>query len=203
MLTVATLLWDKNEHSQDFSTMYNEEWVNKLYRGFSRNLTEPFRFVVYTDRPRVFCEGVTQEFMHTKTPDYGACIEAFRCDGPAIICGLDTVVTGNVDHLARWCYEADKLALPRDPYNPSIACNGVILAPAGSARVYDEWRGENDMDWCRAYPHEYLDDVFPGQVVSYKGHVSKGGLGDARIVYFHGLQKPHELDDSWIAQNWV
>src|SRR5690606_1278796 len=28
------------------------------------------------------------------------------------------------------------------------------------------------------------------------------GLGDARIVYFHGDRKPHQLDDEWIVTNW-
>lgn len=203
MLTVATLLWDANKASKSFSSMYDEEWVNRLYRGFARNLTRPFRFVCFTDRARTFCDGVELEYMHTAEPDYGACIEAFRVDGPAIICGLDTVVTGNVDHLADWCEASDRLGLPRDPYRPHIACNGVILAPAGSARIYNEWSGENDMDWCRAYPHAFIDDEFPGQVVSYKGHVQRNGLGDARIVYFHGEQKPHQLDDAWIREAWA
>lgn len=203
MLTVATLLWDANRNSKSFSSMYDEEWVNRLYRGFARNLTRPFRFVVFTDRPRLFCEGVELEYLNTQTPDYGACIEAFRVDGPAIIAGLDTVVTGNVDHLADWCEASDRIGLPRDPYRPHIACNGVILAPAGSRRIYDEWNGENDMDWCRAFPHAFIDDAFPGQVVSFKGHVARNGLGDARIVYFHGDQKPHQLDHRWIKEAWV
>jgi hypothetical protein len=49
-----------------------------------------------------------------------------------------------------------------------------------------------------------IDDLFPGQVVSYKGEVKKHGLTDAtRIVYFHGQDKPHELPHvGWIARHW-
>jgi hypothetical protein len=54
MLHVVTLLWDANLHSQVFSRDYDESWVEKLYRGFARNLSEPFRFVVFTDRERTF-----------------------------------------------------------------------------------------------------------------------------------------------------
>lgn len=59
------------------------------------------------------------------------------------------------------------------------------------------------MDWLRRQPHAVIDDLFPGQVVSYKGHVMQHGLGDARIVYFHGFEKPHELHLEWINRNWT
>lgn len=52
VITVATLLWDANRHSQPFSSIYDEHWVERLYRGVARNLTQPFRFVCYVDRER-------------------------------------------------------------------------------------------------------------------------------------------------------
>jgi hypothetical protein len=59
------------------------------------------------------------------------------------------------------------------------------------------------MEWVRRFPHAYLDDDFPGQVVSYKGHVEKKGIGDARIVYFHGERKPHQLPDHpLVREHW-
>ncbi len=36
MLTVATLFWQPNVASRDFSRCYDESWVEKLYRGFRR-----------------------------------------------------------------------------------------------------------------------------------------------------------------------
>ena len=50
MLIVASLLWDANTQSLPFSSMYDESWVLKLHGGFKRNLTQPFRFVLFTDR---------------------------------------------------------------------------------------------------------------------------------------------------------
>ena len=204
MITVATLIWEPNDTSFPFSRMYDNSWVERLYRGFARNLTVPFRFVVFTDRMRVFNEdGIWQHMLTAAKPSYGDCIEPFRLNEPMILCGLDTVVTGNCDHLARYCITGQVIALPRDPFNPSQACNGVCLVPGGNRAVWDEWNGENDMEWLRGRPHVYSDDLFPGQVVSYKGHVKKHGLGDARIVYFHGLEKPHELSHvDWISEHW-
>ncbi len=122
-----------------------------------------------------------------------------------ILVGLDTIVTGNVDHLADYCLTADTIALPRDPYMPSRACNGVALVPAGNAHVWTEWRGENDMEWMRRQQHRFIDDLFPGQVQSFTGAVKEQGLGDTRILYFHGAEKPHELavaGDRVVLEHW-
>lgn len=202
MLTVASLLWDANEKSARFSRCYNESWVRKLYAGFNRNLTIPWRFVLFTDRIRELPGVIKQEIFKSKNLDYGTCIEPYRFGVPMILVGLDTVVVGHIDHLANYCLTENSIALPRDPNKPDWSCNGVALIPEGHQHVYRNWRGQNDMQWMREQSHVFIDDLFPGQVVSYKGHVKKNGLGDARIVYFHGDEKPHELDLPWVKEHW-
>jgi hypothetical protein len=183
--------------------MYDESWALKLFNGFARNLTLPFRFVLYVDRKRNLPNGIEQVVMPQKQFDYGDCIRPFELDAPMILAGLDTVVVGNCDALARYCFDASVMALPRDPYKPSRACTGVCLVPKGYGHVFENWRGENDMDHMRAQRHVFIDDAMPGQVVSYKGHAERHGIQDARIVYFHGLKKPHELQHvDWIQENW-
>ena len=202
MLQAVTCLWAPNSHSYPFSRMYDESWVEKLYRGFRRNLTGDFNFVVFTDSPREFSEPIMQLPLLALKPDYSAMCEPYALNEPMILVGLDTIITGNIDHLAEYCLTKDKMALPRDPNRPEMACNGVALVPAGHEDIANNSTGENDMKWVRRFPHVYIDDLFPGQVVSYKGHVKKHGLGDARIVYFHGHEKPHELDEDWIREHW-
>jgi len=202
VITIATMIWDANENSLDFSSMYTEEWVNRLYRGFACNLTQPWRFVCYVDRERKFGWPVEQIPIKSPKPGYGDFTQPYELGEPMILVGLDTVITGNVDHLAEYCLTQDKIALPRAVYRADTCCNGVALVPAGHRYVWTEWRGENDMEWMRTRPHVYIDDLFPGQVVSYKGHVRENGLGDARIVFFHGDDKPHQLDEPWIKENW-
>lgn len=204
MLTVATLFWQANDKSRSFSTMYTEEWVEKLYRGFARNLTMPFRFVCYTDRARKYSEPILQNINPMLGANgYSDCIRPYEMGEPMILVGLDTVVTGNIDHLAGYCFMADRIALPRDPYKPQIACNGVALVPAGWERIGKEHAGENDMAWCRSFPHHFIDDLFPKHVRSFKGSVKKQGLGDTRIVYFHGEEKPHQLKIDWLKELWT
>lgn len=204
MLTVATLLWDANPTSFAFSRQYTEAWVERLYRGFARNLTRPFRFVCYTERDRRFAETAINQIVGLPArPTYGDCIRPYELGDPMILVGLDTIVCGNIDHLADHCLAADKIALPRDPYHPRQACNGVALVPAGLERIASEHRGENDMEWLRTFPHDFTDDLFPGQIQSFKGAVRDRGIGDSRIVYFHGQEKPHQLPDHpLIAEHW-
>lgn len=202
MLTIATLFWQHNEHSEAFSTMYDESWVEKLYRGFDRNLTEPFEFVCYVDREREFAEPIIQRKIRSSNPSYADCIQPYEMGKPMILVGLDTVITGDCDELADYCLTADKIALPLDPYMQSRVCNGVALVPAGMDAVYAKWQGQNDMEWMRKQPYAVLDMLFPGQVQSYKGSIKTKGLGDTRIAYFHGLEKPHQIKDKWVAEHW-
>jgi hypothetical protein len=212
VLHIACCLWAPNHHSQPFSRCYDESWVERLYRGFARNLTRPFRFVCFTDRPRDLCAGVEQLRLRTATPGYGCLIEPFRLDArrvPLIVCGLDMVIVGNVDHLADWCARGDRIAAPRDPYRPERLINPVVLSPPGiGSRIFEAWSGENDMEWLRRFPWQPLDDLWPGQlaggVLSLKAHdVRRKGLQGACICYMHGTPKPHQLLHlPWVREHW-
>lgn len=203
-LKVCCAFWKANQESKPFSRMYDESWVEKLYRGFARNLTVPFEFICFTDHNRRFMsENISQLPLIRRPFGYGSCVEPYRLGEPMIMVGLDTVVTGNCDALADYCLNADRLALPSDPYRPEKACNGVALVPEGFDTIYAAWTGQNDMDLICNWPHDRIDDLFPGKVLSYKGHVKKGGLGDAAICYFHGNDKPHEIEEDFVKEHWV
>lgn len=206
MLTCATCFWDSNAASHSFSRCYNESWVEKLHAGFRRNLTVPFRFIVWTDRERRFSRGVEQERL-TGTPDYSNMIEPFRLNEPMILVGLDTLIVGNIDHLAKYCLESDKIALPRDPYALKRSINGVALIPAGWRHVWSDWTTrdtQNDMERLRDFDTNFIDDLWPGHVVSMKAHdVRRKGLQDARVCYFHGFPKMHEMAEHvFVRDHW-
>lgn len=210
MLNVACCLWDANANSQSFSLCYDESWVEKLYRGFSRNLTGPFKFVVFTDRLRQFSEGnISQERLATIRPHYGCLIEPFKISEPTIICGLDTVIVRNLDHFAAYCLQEDRPAAVGHPSNkPKFGfINPVVLKPSGWTHLYDEWRGENDMDYLKRRDFNDIGEMYPGQLLSLKLNKVTHGANlppDARIIYFHGRSKPHELQHvDWIKQHWV
>jgi len=203
-LIVSTVLWDANAKSQVFSRCYSDDWALRLFNGFRRHLTIPFTPVLFTDRARDLPKWIHQEI----EPDlgangYGDCVRPFRLDKAMIFVGLDTLIIRNIDNLARYCFEADRIALPKHPYE-DYSINGVVLCPAGQRRIFDDWRGENDMEWMRRWPHNRIDDLWPGKVVSYKARVAQSGNpGKASIIYFHGKPKMQDLMHlQVVGNNW-
>lgn len=204
MIHVACCLWDANDLSVHFSRDYDASWVEKLYRGFKRNLTVPFRFICYTDWARNFREPIGEVVNGTLGQNgYGDMIRPFELNEPMILVGLDTVITGNIDHMAEWCLSARQIAMPIHPREPHHACNGVVLVGKGNRRIFDEWKGENDMVWLRRWPHQFIDQLWPGHVESYKAHVRGRGLtAETKVVYCHGNPKPPAIREKWIEEHW-
>jgi hypothetical protein len=202
LLTVCTLLWSFNHNSHWFSQSYDESWVLKLKAGFARNLTREHRFVLFTDKRRDLPPDIVQEEIEGEC-NYSSCIQPYRMGCPMILVGLDTVVTGNCDEMADYCMTGSHIALPGDPYNETTVCNGVALVPRGQEHVYEDWRGQNDMEWMRKQRYKRIDFLFPGQVASYKAHVKISGLKGERIVYFHGDEKPGQAKEDWIDKHWA
>lgn len=169
--------------------------------------------VVFTDRERVFAEPVEQVRLAAKKPTFASCIEPYQLDVPMILVGLDTIICGNIDHMAQYALDGGELAVPLDPIFTARACNAVALVPAGKkALMFDRWRNENDMEWVQANPHVLIDDLWPGQVLSWRvqvrgeGHTSQPVQypPDVRILYFHGAHKPETLagSDKFLAKHW-
>lgn len=207
MITFCSLLWDANSKSHSFSRAYSEKWAVRLFNGFRRNCTLPFRCVLFTDRRRDLPGNIIQEVvpgLGTEGEDYSACIIPYRMNVPMILVGLDTLILGNIDKMARWAIEhPGKLALPKHPFE-TYSINGVSVWGGHNPDIFGKWRGENDMDWIRQFPHERIEALWPGRVLSYRAHVRpNGGPGKAAIAYFHGRLKFNELlDDPFIKANW-
>jgi hypothetical protein len=204
-LVVSSVLWDANSQSQDFSRVYTDEWATRLFNGFRRHLTIPHRSVLFTDRLRdlpPFIDQIVQPDLGSN--GYGDCVRPFILDAPMVFTGLDTVIVGNCDKLARYCLEADRIALPKHPYE-DYAINGVVLTPAGHRRIFDDWRGENDMKWMRCWPHNLIDNLWPGRVLSYKAHVRNRAFPNkASIIYFHGDPKMSDLpNEDFVKRHWI
>lgn len=204
MLAITTCLWSPNAHSLSSSHCFSEVWVDRLYRAFRRNLTLPFRFIVWTDRRRQFSEPVEQRLLTRMPPDYGSCIEPFAHDGPQVFVGLDTLIIGNIDKMGQWALDhPGELALTKHPYADE-SINGVVLSGGDNRHIFETWQGQNDMEWLRAFPHRRVDDLWPGRVVSWKATVRDGKAPPgARIIYFHGKPKMHHLrQEPLVKAHW-
>lgn len=205
MITFASLLWTPNEHSNEFSQAYDERWAVRLFNGFRRHCRVPYRCVLYVDRRRLLPPNIIQVVKEDLGSNgYGDCIRPFEMNVPMILVGLDTLVVGNIDKMAQWCLDnPGKMALPKHPYQ-DVSINGVTLWGGQNPAIFDDWRGENDMDWIRRFPHERIDELWPGKVLSYRAHVHRRELPKPpRIIYFHGRMKPNNLPtEPLIRDNW-
>lgn len=224
--TIITAFFKSSGAVPNYSRCFDHTWVSKLYRGCMRHLPEQFRFICLSDY-----DGLSFEEPIEVIPlsgEYEGChhlMEAYRpdiiCKGVRIVMGLDTMIVGSLKELAMY---GGHFAAPKDPYHPETICAGCLLVgPCGAARIWKAWKETgpigywgrtkesgfpSEMVWMRKHlPFEpdLLDSVFPGQVVSYKVHVraNKRCPPNARVVYFHGRQKPHEVKDSFVRQHWV
>ncbi len=205
MITIATCFWDQNKFTYESSRGFSEMWVDKLYRGFRRHITGKFDFVCFSEKPRVYAEkAIRQERLTAKKPHCGSLCEPYRLGVPMIMVGLDTVITGNIDHMVQYCFTGNVIALPKHPRR-DFACTGAAFVPAGFQSVWESYDPlqTDDMIHMRNQPHVYTGDLWPGQVLSYKHEVCAKQWGDGRIVYMHGRPKMDLLGhEPFVRNHW-
>lgn len=122
-LAVATYLWSPDPGSK-FIADYKADDVRKLQRGVAKHLTLPHEFVVITDRPELFDadEAIRAVQIDWTTHVPGTCfvrLMTYHPDGAALIgatrilqMDLDTLVVGNIDHIAA---REENIVLWRNP----------------------------------------------------------------------------------------
>jgi len=205
--------------------IYDESWVDKLYRGIEKNYTGKFDFVCLTDQNYKFKENVRSIRFTRSVDQYGwmSLMEWYHpdlCKGRRVTMGLDTIITGPLDDIFNW--DVDKVAVCQDPYHPRKICNAMtIVTPEFCDEIWNYWL-ENEYQVIREcellgapsemvllrqlYSHSpRLDTIFKGRILSYKVHIKDHWerVKDSSIIYFHGEPKPHQIDEKWIKENWI
>ena len=103
--TIVTALFDGRQTGVPHTTgVYDPAYVEKLYRGFKRNLTIPFDFVCLVDKNYIFQEDIKAVRFKRSVDQYGwmSLMEMYRpeiCEGIRLTVGLDTIITGPVDDI--------------------------------------------------------------------------------------------------------
>lgn len=228
-ITIVTSLFHGRQTGILHSTgIYSPEWVDRLYRGISRNYNGKFNFICLTEQNYKFKEPIQAVRFNRSVDQYGwmSLMEQYRpdlCTGKRITTGLDTIITGPLDDI--FAYDA-KIAVCQDPYHPETICNAITISnDEFCSEVWNMWTGDefmfmreakldygphsapSEMALLRmAYPDSpRLDTIFKGKILSYRVHIHghMNRLKDASIVYFHGKDKPHTVaDQQWVKENW-
>jgi hypothetical protein len=189
------------------------EYVNRLYHGVKRHLSIPHCFLCFTDNPTGLHPDIWPYHLPTDLAGWWCKLYLFaaslRPGTKIIFLDLDTIIAGSLDEIAG--YEG-QFAILRDFYRPDGYGSGVMLWRQGFGRhIWDQWNAAGrpkvdggDQAWIeKTQPTaDRLQDLFPGQLVSFKEHCREGIPAGANVVCFHGRPKPHEQPAAWIENYW-
>jgi len=183
---------------------YSSEYVNKLHSMVERNLTIPHEFVCITDNTKgVVCKTIKYE---DDLPGWWGKLTFFKkrpynLKGRILFLDLDVVILHNIDEIATFPHE---FGIIRDWHCPSFNSSVFVLDIGKRRKVWDKFnervmkRLHGDQDWITQHAKA---ETFPnGWCLSYKSHSVFGQAG--KIMVFHGKPNPHEVNDSWVLENW-
>ena len=169
-----------------FGTKYESEYVNKLFRGISRNTSKEFLFTCFTDKRDNTLTPIPCEPLPYSSGDWHSKIglykqELYNPKDQIFYFDLDTVITGNLDEI--FSYKGDFIIL-RDFYRPQGYGSGLMSwRPECVNHMWENYTHgykapHGDQGWCeQQYPGaDIWQDEFPGKVISYKVHIVNGGV---------------------------
>jgi hypothetical protein len=126
--------------------------------------------------------------------------------GPILYIDLDTTIRGDITPLLDAVEQHDFIAL-RNPYpTPSRFGSGLMGWRGDMSHVYTRFASDPEFHIKRCttqalwgdqgfiaedVPNPVLwQDLFPGEIVSWKAECKTGVPEQARVVYFHGEPRP-------------
>ena len=220
MLTVACVLKSgvfSHPGRTDKDVEYQPEDVIWLKKQVERHLSCPHRFVCLSD---IEIPGVETIKLRRNWPGWWSKMELFAQFQQAFYLDLDTVIAGPLDDIVT--SPAARFTALRNlssKTKPRVG-SGVMSWDGNYSFLYEIFR--QDPDWYMAHyvrsdrwgdqgfiqdhleSWDYLQDKFPGAVVSYKIDMKESGdpPPGCSIVCFHGKPKPHEVQHKhfWVPQ---
>lgn len=205
------------------SPTYTVEYVNNLYNMVKSNTTIDFEFYCFTDDRSDLISDIKVIPLKNGYSGWWNKIELFNkenlADRNIFFMDLDTIIVGNIDHIISRKYNMAGL---RDFYHPDRFASGLMAwTQKGKYKIYERFvlsaasiirnstMGDQEyIGKCVGKEAEFLQDIFPNQIVSYKAHCLKRGEDmipeGARIICFHGTPKPQDLKiNSVIKKYWT
>jgi len=198
------------------------EYVNKLYRGVQRNLSLPHRFICLTNKARGFDKGI--EIMPLDSPSWRGCLPKLCMFNPALgLTGqvfsldIDVVITGSLDEMCSYKgdFAARSTVIPGKEYmldgdvvgfRVGYGVDAIWKPFVDDPQEVERLTGGRERYWYRQQIEiaDRWQEMYPGQLVSYKRHVIGKRLlpVNTRIVSCHGVPRPHQINDNWIKTHW-
>jgi hypothetical protein len=200
-----------------WGTKFPDEYINRLFRGVSRNTSKEFLFTCFTNSQSNLDKNISVRPIPLFTGDWYSKIslyneELYNPEDQVFFLDLDTVIIGDMDELLS--YTGDFIIF-RDFYRPD-----------GFQSAFMSWRPHavNHMwkNYTRGYKSRFGDQGWPeeqyptadiwqekyyGQIASYKKHIrdwrmggirgEKMSMDNVRVLCFHGRPALHEVHQYW------
>lgn len=207
---------------------YTAADVNKLYAMFARNYSLPFKFFCVTDETA----GIRSEVQtypswtepnvtlsNARKPNCYRRLKIFTTwaakeFGPRILSiDLDCVILSDITLLFDEDVNFKAWNMQGVPYQGGL----VLHRPGTMTEVWDKFNPISSPRRAAGYigsDQAWMSYIIPAgrpvwtprkdHVYSYKAHIRKYPelIEKARIVFFHGVPKPHDVDAKWIKQHW-
>jgi len=233
-LTVVCFLWYGDRWNYD--TDMGAEYVNRLYYAVERNLTLPHRFVCFTNHLYGLDSGIEVRPLSFRLSNKGCLPKLFmflpeaKLEGQVLALDIDLVITGSLDDIASYrgpfcvrskfvksaANKADGDIVGFNMDSKVVRTMRFVLSRITSKTLEELTEGK-ERYFYRLMTHDgkcdRWQDLYPGQICSYKRHIRPLRLGDrfsdrefprnVRIVSCHGRPRPHEIDEPWAKENWI
>lgn len=193
--------------------VFTREWVFALKRGLNRTAPGVLFRVLTNDY------GLTPLWripLEHDWPGWWSKFELFRPgvfpEGARVLyLDLDTLPIGDLSDLLNY---DGPFAMLSDFYRPGAAASGVMSWRVGTGEhaLYEQLvRGGVTSAPSRSDPYYrkvlgnrivFLQDRFPGQIVSYKKHARNGPPKGARLVCGHGRPRFSDRAAGWAHDQW-
>lgn len=216
-LTVACVL---NPQTINHGVNYSVEWVDKLYRGISRNLNIPFDFVCLTNESIPY----NNVPLIMNSDGYWNKMELFRSglfNGPTLYLDLDTVICKNITS-AITNLPQDKFLMVKEPYR-NIHNSSIMFWNGDYSFLFDrycqdqmeiinEYQFNLNRSGClgdQAYigeniDHSLIDQYVAQNFIGWKHHKIDVTINDPAILVFTGKQKPNNnLESDLVKKYWI
>lgn len=202
--------------------VYDHNYVNALANAVKRNVDVPHKFVCLTNDSTGFNSNVDDIIpLKHDFKKWWCKIELFRpdifTDKQIFFLDLDTVIIDNINQIVSKPFDFCGL---RDFYKLITLGSGLMSWQHNKYHyVYERFvrnstyiinnTPEGDQRWINdnIKSMQYFQDVFGCNIISYKKDCLKNKVfkmpNNAKIVCFHGVPKPHQIEYPQIKDHWL
>lgn len=207
MLNIVCVKW---------GTLYNADYVNKLYDMVRRNIKDGFpgKFICFTEDPAGLHKDIETRQLPRNLVGWWNKLYLFKQglfpDGDRVLyLDLDTVIVSSLDEIITY---NGAFAILRDFYRPNGYGSAIMAWEANTlSQIWEHYVLAHypaieggDQAWIEEiYSNaDIWQDLYVNSFVSYKEHCKEGIPKNAKVICFHGNPRPHEVLTGWIPQIW-